>query len=222
MNRNATVIALAVLVLVLGVWVYKAYEKNATRTAVLSAVKDTGERLRAVVTATSDDGIDYEAHARAAEAHAAALRNRDTSAVRALADAADDYLVTAREILKRRAAMQASRESVAKSLQAFTEHMQSDRGRAAWTQQAVDLRVPLERDLREYRIASESYAALLESLPASQMKIAPFGEAAVLLDPKAVKAAQTGALDALARTDENIRRVSRLEPYRGETAAARR
>lgn len=222
MKRNATVFALIAAVLVLSVWVYKAYQKNTTRTAVLASVKDTGERLRAAITSTADAPVDYEAHARAVEAHAAALRGRDTSAVQALADAADDYLVTVREILKRRAAMQSSRESVEKSLQAFTEHMQSDRGRAAWTQQAVALRVPLERDQREYRIASESYVTLLESLPASQVKIAPYAGEAVLLDPKALKAAQASTLDALARTEENVRKVARLEPYRGESSAGPR
>ena len=222
MRRNAVVIAMIAAILVLGVWVYKAYQKNSVRSAVRAEVKDTSERLQAAVTAPSGEGVDFDAHARAVEAHAAALRNRDTSALRPLADAADDYLVTAREILRRRATMHSSRERLLQELEALSRHVQNDRGAAEWTQQAVSLKQALDRDMREYRIASESYATLLASLPASQAKIALYGTGAVLLDDSAVKTARESALDALARTDENVRQVASLGTYRGQPAAAGR
>ena len=223
MKRNAVVVAMIAVVLVLGVWVYKTYQKNATRNAVLTSVKDTSERLRAAVASTpAQEPVDFDAHVRAVEVRAAALRERDTSALRPLADAADDYLVTAREILRRRAAMHSSRERLTKSAEDLSRHVQADRGAAAWTQEAVRLREPVIRDLREYRIASESYSTLLESLAASQAKIAPYVPEALLLDPKAVKDARESALDALARTEENVRQVARLGPERGEPSNPRR
>ena len=156
MRHTALGAGLIVLVLVLGVWVYKAYQKNSTRSAVLSSVKDTSKRLHASVTAPPGGRIDFDAHARAIEAHAAGLRHRDTSAVRPLADTADDYLVTAREIVRRRAAMHGSHERLLESVEVLSRHVQNDRGAADWTQQAVRLKQVIDRDMREYRIASES------------------------------------------------------------------
>jgi hypothetical protein len=220
MKRNALVVAVIAAVLVLGVWVYKAYQKNSTRNAVLASVQDTSERLRAAVAATpAGEPVDFDAHARAVEVRAGALRERDTSALRPLADAADDYLVTAREILRRRATMHSSRERLAKSLEELSRHMQADRGAADGTRQAVSLREPIDRDLREYRIATESYVTLLQSLAKSQAKISAYAAQVGLLDESTIKAARESALDALARTDENVRQVARLEPYRGQRAA---
>ena len=93
------------------------------------------------------------------------LRNMDTARLRPLADAADDYLVTGREILRRQADIKRSSERLSASLQAFAQHMQADRGMATWPDEAVRLRHSVDQDFRAYRIAVESYAALLETLP---------------------------------------------------------
>jgi hypothetical protein len=178
-------------------------------------VKDTSERLRVAVASTpAGEPVDFDGHARAVEVYAAALREKDTSRIRPLTDAADDYLITAREILRRRAAMHAASEKLATSAQALSRHVQADRGAAAWPQEAVKLREPVISDLREYRIASESYVTLLGSLPASQAKIAPYVPDSSLLDAKAVKDARESALDALARTEENVKQVAHIGPER--------
>jgi len=215
MKRNVQIIAAVVVLLALGVWAYTAYQEHTTRKAVLALVKDGGDRLRMALGAQSGAPADFELHARTVEPHVATVRKLDTSSLRPLADAADGYLVTVREILRRLSVIQASRERLAKSLEALTEHVQSDRGAAAWPQQAVRLKESLDRDFREYRIATESYASLLESLPGAQTKLAPHVNAAWLLDEKLVRDARAQALDALARTDENIRKVTQLDGYRG-------
>lgn len=132
-----------------------------------------------------------------------------------LADAADGYLITAREIVRRRAAMERSREAHSASLAALRQHLASDRGAAAWTKQAVPFKSAVDRDLREFRIASESYASLVDTLPEAQAKIAPHVNAAWLADEQTIARARAHALDALARTDENTRQATRLDQYRG-------
>jgi hypothetical protein len=213
MKRNVVTIAAVAIVAVLCIWGYSAYRAHTTRAAIVALVTDAGERLRAAL--PIDGQADFEAAARAAEAHVARLRKLDTGSMLPLADAADGYLVTAREILKRRAAIHSVRERVTKELDALTQHVQSDRGRADWPQQAVRLRDELDRDFREYRIATESYAELLETLPGAQAKIAGHVKTMWTADEKTVRDARAAALDALARTDENIRKLTQLDAYRG-------
>jgi len=223
MKRYAVAIVAIVIALALGVWLYQWYRVQSSRDAVVAAIKDASERLRASWPREANEpAIDFEAHARAVDAHVLALRSMNTSSIRELGDAADDYLVTAREILRRQSAMQGSRERLSKDVEILARHLQSDRGRAAWPQQAVRLKSAVDTDLRDYRIASESYASLLKSLPASQAKVAPHLDRASIIDENAAKDAGTRALDALARTDENIRQLTRLDAYRGGRPAIRR
>jgi hypothetical protein len=65
----------------------------------------------------------------------------------------------------------------------------------------------VDKDLRDYRIAVESYSTLLESFPASQGRLAPYVAATLLIDPKLMNDARQQALDAYAGADQNIKRV---------------
>lgn len=215
MKRNVQIIAAVAVLLALGVWAYTAYQEHSARKLVLALVKDASQRLRTALGPQAGAPADFELHARTVESHVATMRKLDTSSLRPLADAADGYLVSVREILRRLAVIQSARERLPASLDALTAHVQSDRGAAAWPQEAVRLKESVDRDFREYRIATESYASLLESLPGAQAKLAPHVDAAWLVDEKIVKDARTQALDALARTDENIRKVTQLDAYRG-------
>ena len=214
MKRSVLAIAAVAIIIALGMWGYSAYRSHTTRAAITVLVKDSDERLKPAL--NEGDAGDFDAAARAVEGHVATLRKLDTRPVLPLADAADGYLVSVREILRRRAVMQNAREPLAKGLEALTQHLQTDRGAAAWTGEAVRLRDSLERDFREYRIASESYVALLETLPGAQSKIAEHVKDVWLADEKAIREARSAALDALARTDENIRKVTQLDAYRGQ------
>lgn len=218
MSKNATTIAVIVIAAGLGVWGYIAYEKQATRMSIIALVKDSSARLRsgllAQLTAPAA-GLDFEANARAGEANVAALRGMKTSPVVSLADAADAYLVTAREILRRQAYIRRAQESLAKSMETLTQHVQTDRGAASWTQEAVRLRESLDKDFRDYRLAAEACASLLESFPAAQASIALHVDRAVLIDVKIAKDARESLLSDLARADEKTKQVTRLDAYRG-------
>ena len=206
MRGNVKAILAGVAVLVLCVWAYSLYDAHSKRAAQLAMVKDAGERLRAALVA--DDAIDFDAHVRAVDRHVTALRAMSAGASVELRDAGDGYLVTVREILRRRHAMQSARASLATGAAALNTHVQTDRGAADWTRQAVTLKAAVERDFREYRIATESYASLLDSLPDAQAKLAPHVNAAWLADEKSVRESKAAALDALRRTDENTRQAA--------------
>jgi hypothetical protein len=144
-----------------------------------------------------------------------ALRKLDTESMLPLADAADGYLVSVREIVKRRVAIQGASTRTLKALEALTEHLQRDRGAAGWPKDMVALKENMDREFRDYRIAAESYAELLESLPGAQAKIAEHVNSIWTADEKTIREARASVLDALARTDENIRNATQLDAYRG-------
>ena len=216
MRNRAGIVAAAVVVLALGAWGYSWYATHAARTAIVALVKDTSARLGPALSAQPGERSDYGAAARAVDSHVERLRTLRRASLAELADAADGYFVSAREILRRLDAMQSSRERLSASVEALSRHIAADRGSAAWTQEAVRLRESVARDFRELRIASESYASLLESLPQAQAKIAPHANPGWLADDKTIADARTAALDALARTDENTKKVTSLDSYRGK------
>lgn len=213
MKRNLVIIAAIAVVAALCIWGYSAFRAHTTRTTIVALVTDAGERLKAAL--RIDEQADFDAAARTVEGHVAQLRKLDTGSMLPLADATDGYLVTVREILRRRAAIQSARERAGKDIEALTQHVQTDRGAAAWPGEAVRLKDEADRDFREYRIATESYATLLETLPGAQEKIVPHVKTVWTADEKAIREARTAALDAFARTDENIRTLTQLDAYRG-------
>ena len=222
MNKPlVTTIAGLILLTLLAVWGYSAYKHRQMRNEVLGLLKQTSERMRAGLKAeaaardANPPAFDYVANSAAAENPVLRLRSMDTSSMRELADAADDYLLTAREILRRQANMHDARERVLASAPKLSEHIRTDRGAAAWVNEAAQLRQALEKDLRDNRIAAESYASLLDKFPASQARITPHVDAGLLIDQKTVQAAREAALAAYASAEQNVKQVTNLETYRG-------
>jgi hypothetical protein len=212
--RTAAVV-LAALVLAIGT--YLAYEKYSRRSHVVTMMRDAAARLHTVLQAQAGDSakVDLEAHATAIEGYASMLRRMNTASFTPLADAADDYLVTAREIARRTVQMQRSRAAVASELDALGAHMKSDRGAAAWTGEAVRLKQALDKDFREYRLAVEAYRMLLDSFAASQAKVAPYVEDLPLIEDALVKNAAVKALATYSAAEQNMKQVTDLSAYAG-------
>jgi len=214
MKTSTKLIATVVVAAMVGAWAYTLYEAYAARRTVLELVEDSSERLRAVLRARPTDAVDFDAHARAVEANAAALRALNPQRIVELADPADGYIVSVREILRRRAVMESARPRLADSIRALIDHINADRGAADWPRRAVQLKEAAERDFRELRLATESYVSLLESFPPAQTKIATHAKPEWLIDEQVIKQAREAALDALAYTEENMKQTTRLEAYR--------
>lgn len=216
MTRNKIrTLALVAATVVLVIGSYIAFQKHTARGQVTALVQDSSVRLRAALKAiVANEVIDVDAHVKAVDANARKLRELDTSALTPFADAADDYLISAREILRRHADIERTRAQLAANLDALATHMKSDRGAAAWPQEAVRLKAPLDRDFRDHTIAVQSYASLLGSLAASQSKIAPYVDNALLIDETLVGAARLRVLDAQANTERTLKQGINLESYR--------
>ena len=223
MKKNALVVAAVVAIAVLAVASYKVYEINTTRSSVIALLRSANESLRPALLAQASGSAveDLETRAAAAESHLAALRSLRTAPARRLADAADETLHSTREILRRHVEIGRTRSRLAQSSEALAVHIQSDHGAANWTHEAMRLKNTVDRDSRDYRIAVESYASLLESLPESQAKLAPYVDGALLLDATLIANARRHALDAHASFDQNVKRISSLKAYRVGDARSR-
>ena len=217
MQNRLRIAAVFAAALVLAVGSYLAYEKYSRRTHVMTMVKDTAARVRDVIEAQpgSASKVDFEAHATALEGYAATLRRMNTASFTPLADAADDYLVTAREIARRAVDIRRSRTALDASYGALAAHVKSDRGRAGWPAEAVRLKQALDKDFRDYRIAVDAYRTLLESFPASQWKVVSLVDGLPLIEDSLVKTAAAKTLDAYRGAEQNVKQVADLNAYAG-------
>jgi hypothetical protein len=213
------VIALCVLVAAAasGWWVYGEHQKREQRKAIVALVTDSGARLRSALTAAAEGpeaARGLEEDAAAAERNFASLKAMDAARQQALADAADDYLLTGREILKRVVNVQRYRALLAESLQALSDHMRADDHTGAWVQQAVKARERANKDHRDLGLAAAALDQLLQSFSASQKKIAPYVEPAMLIDQGAIEAARTRTLATAKQADADIEKTRRPDAFR--------
>ena len=217
MQNKLRIAAVFVAALVLAVGSYLAYEKYSRRNHVMMMVRDAAARVRTVVEAQpgAASNVDFEAHATALEGYSATLRKMNTASFTPLADAADDYLVTAREIGRRAVEIQRSRTALDASYGALAAHVKSDRGAAGWPAEAVRLKQAVDKDFRDYRIAVDAYRMLLESFPASQWKVVSLVDGLPLIEDSLVKTAAAKTLDAYKTTEQNVKQVADLNAYAG-------
>ena len=216
---RAKVISVALIAILAAAawWGYGQYQKREQRKSILALIADTSVQLRTALTAT-DSGPEaarkFEEHSAAAEKNLSALKAMSTAREPALAEAADDYLLTCREILKRFVNIQRSRQLLSDSLPALIEHMRSDNRTGAWAQEAVKARERVNKDYRDLNLATGILDTLLQSFPASQKKIAPYVDRAELIDDGTVAAARTRALEAAKQAAAEIEKTRRVDAFR--------
>ena len=207
MNTRTLIIAGALVVVAgAGLWMFK---QHSDRSAVANLVKDTGARLRdslameagARGAASPEAAQKLEGHFAAAEKNRATLKQLIAADKQALVDAADNYLVTGQEILRRQAVAHRSRLQLADSMQALRAHFRADRGAGNWVREAVRLRQPVEKHYADYRGAVETFDQLLDSLPAAQSRIAELVGGIPIVESNLVA-------DARARSQEELKRVT--------------
>ena len=204
-TSRTVVTALAALAVATGLafWIYGGQKKREAQTATVARVTDCAVRLREALTIEAGPPPEdlAQAVARLDEDVATVdqalqeVRRVASSSNRALTDAADDYLLTAREILKRQADANRYRLQWANSFEALQAHMRRDNRTSAWVQGAVKAREQANRDFRGYSIAADVLANLLDSLAGSQKRIAPYIGAKALVTDDVIAAARKRVQD---------------------------
>lgn len=216
---RAKVIAVALIAILAAAawWGYGQNQKREQRKAIVALVADTGARMRSALSATTDGpetARKLEEDTAAADKNLSELKRMDTVREPALVDAADDYLLTSREILKRLVNIQRYRQLLSESLPALIQHMRSYNRSGAWVQQAVKARERVNKDHRDLGLATDALDQLLQSFPASQKKIAPFVDPAVLIEDGAIATARTRALEAAKQVAADIEKTRQLDTFR--------
>jgi hypothetical protein len=125
------------------------------------------------------------------------LKREDAGRNRALAEAAELYLVDAHAILRNRANAARARSAALASRRALAGHIAAAGGRGqGWIQNALALKQRAERDSFEYRNALGAYVALLQAHNESQAKVRALRPGAKLLEESQVQAAIKAAQGA--------------------------
>ncbi|HUF81280.1 MAG TPA: hypothetical protein VMN03_09115 [Burkholderiales bacterium] len=214
------VIAVAALVAAsaLGYWAYSGHKKREFDKTILTLAADTGTRLRdalAIETAppTADRGSflrKLDGHAATLDRNLKTLRGSGSGSNLALTDAADDYLLTAREILKRQADSRRHRLLLQDSARALREHMRADNRSGAWVRQAVEAKNRVNTNYHAYVQASDALDLLLGTLRASQAKIAPYVAPDLLIADGVIDEARRRAREDKNHTAAEFERLQRI------------
>jgi FMN phosphatase YigB (HAD superfamily) len=146
--------------------------------------------------------------------HVIELRGMSASPNRALVDAAEEYMLTVRQILRNQAASHRYRIQVAASERALREHMRkASRRSGTWIKEALRAKDRMEKDYFDYRLAVDTFGRLLESYPATRKKLALQVGAGLLVD-EAAASARKRVLANSRRVADDVERARQLAAVR--------
>ena len=218
---RTTALGLAALVVVsaLGYWGVSAYRKGQLQKTVTALVKDSSERLQGALAvetvAASEDTaqmvVKLDDQAQEVDKHVIELRGMSASPNRALVDAAEEYMLTVRQILRNQAASHRYRIQVSASEQALRDHMRTANRRSGnWIKDAVRAKDRMEKEYFDYRISVDAFGRLLESYPATRKKLALQVGAGLLVEEAVAANARKRALAAAKRVADDVERARQL------------
>jgi hypothetical protein len=205
--RTGTVVAAALGLVIaggVGYGIHQAVKKRAEQTAVVSIVGETTAQLRQVLQAPSAEVAGkIDGNLRVA---------RSWSNVY-MADAAEHYLIGAREIARKRADAARHAQKFAASRAALAAHM----GRAGardtpWIRTASQLKKEVEQAHFDLHSSLETLADLLRSLPEAQKRLEPYVAASLTLEDGLRTRARQQALDEAKRATLELEKARSLAP----------
>jgi hypothetical protein len=225
LTARTTALGLAALVIAsaLGYWGVSAYRKGQLQKAVTALVKDSSERLQAALAVETDAAPANPAgmvrklddQAQEVDKQVIELRSMSASPNRPLVDAAEEYMLTVRQILRNQAASHRYRIQVLASERALREHMRTaNRRSGTWIKEALRAKDRMEKDYFDYRLSIDAFGRLLESYPATRSKLALQVGAGLLADEAAAANARKRALANSRRVADDVERARQLAAVR--------
>ena len=218
---RTTALGLAALLIAsaLGYWGVSAYRKSQLQRAVTALVQDSSERLRGAL-AVETEAVHEDAarmvrrlddQAQEVDKHVIELRGMSASPNRALVDAAEEYMLTVRQILRNQAASHRYRIQVSASEQALRDHMRTANRRSGnWIKDAVRAKDRMEKEYFDYRISVDAFGRLLESYPATRKKLALQVGAGLLVEEAVAANARKRVLASSRRVADDVERARQL------------
>jgi hypothetical protein len=205
-NRTVAVAVAAIAVAVAAGLAYMGYaaaQKRAQQRYVKELVVDTTEKLRQVLAERGVPDLVGPLDANLKEAKAP----RDPK----FADAAEQYILSAREIARRRAEVERLERRAAASRQALAAHMaHAARRGTGWMDQAIVLKKRVEDDHFNLGVELKALDDLLFSLPEAEKALSPHVGREVLIDESLRVSARKQAQDELRRATDDLARARSL------------
>jgi xanthosine utilization system XapX-like protein len=198
----------AIVGAVIGYTMWGQHQRLQQERAVTALLADTTAQLRQALTATPTKEIFSRIDGN--------LRSLKAPRSPELADAAEHYILGAREIVRRRLDAARHAQQAAAGRQALAAHMSAAGGRRgeAWFRTALDLKKRVERDHFDLDITLKALQELLDSLPDAEKRLAPHVQPALLLEePLRVQARGQARADA-ERAAAELVKVRRLAEAR--------
>ena len=196
-------VIVALVVAGLGFIAWGAAQKKSQQRHVKEVVIDTTQRLRQVLTAkaSADAVASLDANLKSARAP------RDPK----LADAAEHYILGAREIARRRALVDRLSRQAATSRHALAVHMsRSARHGTGWMDQAIVLKKKVEDDHFNLSLELKALDELLFGLLDAEQRLAPHVGRDVLIEASLRDTARKQTQDQLHRANDDLERARRL------------
>jgi hypothetical protein len=220
LTKGATFgLAALLLATALGTWGVSAYRKNQLYKAVNALVRDSSERLGEAIAlnpeaATPQTVSKLDDQAQEVDKHVIELRDMNTSPDRVLAAAAEEYLLTVRQILREQAASHRYGIQVSATAEKLREHMRgAGRRSKGWIDEAVRSKDRMERSYFDYRVSAGALERLLASYPSTRKKMAELLRVP-LLDDDTVAAARKRNLAASKSLAAGVEQVRQLAAVR--------
>ena len=180
---GAACVAVAVVV---GSVITKEAKKRYEARAVVWIVQDATAELKAGLKTPSREGI-----AKIEKS----IRETQGWANVEVADATEQYLVGAREILRRRAEATRLSQQASASRAALVAHMdRAPRRDLPWIRAATDLKKQVERDHFDLDVQLGALADLLGAMPEANKRLAPHVNASLLVDDAFRRSARDAVL----------------------------
>lgn len=209
---------LAAAVIALGYWGYSAYQKRVLHSGISAILKNAGGVLRESLSLEPGPSAANRLElAKKLEDHAVTIDNSigqlkllQVERNLMLADDAENYLITLREIMSKRAAANRLYVLHSESLGALQDHMRADNRTGEWVKQAVLAKERAEKDFRDYRLAVATYGTLLGMLSSTQRKITPYVESGALIDGDLLAKARERAIETTQQAAAEMEKVRQL------------
>jgi len=205
-TRNYVIAALiAIAAAIAGYFVYAANQKSQQQAAIRQLLTETTAILRESLakSPTADAAAKLDANLQAA----AAPRDR------AFADAAEHYILGAREIVRRRLDADRLMAESAVDRRSLAAHMaRPSVPRERWIHNASEMKRKVEAQHADLGRMLKALDELLFSMSDAQKRLEPYAVAGMLIENEALEAARKRGRDDAARAAVNLEKTRALAP----------
>ena len=196
-------VVIVVLAAVIGLLAYKGHKKKLDETAIVTAVTESTLILREALGAEgAADAVSR------LDAHLARVKAAERTP---LADAAEDYVLGAREIARRRAEATRLAPPAAAARQALLAHLAAGgRRNDAWFRAAGDLKKRVENAHYELNAALKTLDSLIDGMHESRKVLGPLVGEKVLVEASALNTARARVQEELQRSATELERARQI------------